>query len=132
MSVEVSAGLGKVSSDNLQALAEVTIAIKGIPEKAKDKDQYAFSAEIVMQGVYTWPQRRPSNLNDKDLTNQLCQPLYVMAVTEITRLVNGTGMGRITLPWTIDDNGDRQPHSQPSAKKRAAPRKAIKAATKAK
>ena len=117
MSVEVTAGLGNDAKDSRRVVAEVTITIKGIPEKAKDESQYAFSAEITMQGVYEWAEKAPSNLEDKNLTNMLCQPLYVTSVSEITMLVQRTGVGTISLPWTIDDNDEGLPTKKPTAKK---------------
>lgn len=117
MSVEVTAGLSKDAKDNRRVVAEVTIAIKGIPEKAKDESQYAFSAEITIQGVYEWAEKAPDNLSNKGLTNTLCQPLYVTSVSEIVMLVQRLGVGNISLPWTIDDNGEEQPTKKPAAKK---------------
>lgn len=117
LSVEVTAGLNKVAKDNRRVVAEVTIDIKGIPEKANDESQYAFSAEITMQGVYEWAEKAPGNLKDKVLTNTLCQPLYVTSVSEIIMLVPKTGAGTISLPWTIDDNGEEPPTKKSAAKK---------------
>lgn len=117
MSVEVTAGLSKVAKDDRRVTAEVTIDIKGIPEKAKDESQYAFSAQISMQGVYEWAEKAPGDLNDTGLTNTLCQPLYVTSVSEIVMLVQRTGVGNISLPWTIDDNGKELPTKKSAAKK---------------
>jgi hypothetical protein len=117
MNVEVEASLSGTPGNDRHAIAEVRIAIEGVPKKAKDKTQYAFKAEAIVQGVYEWPEKVVSEkLKDRDLTNTLCQPLHVIAVTELITLVPRTGAGTITLPWTIDDGVEELP-SRSSPKK---------------
>lgn len=119
MNVEVEAGVAPVPANERQAAAQVTIKIEGIPKKAKDQTQYAFKAEIVILGTYEWPKKPPHNI-DRELTNALCQPLYVMAVTDLTTLIPRTGAGLVRFPWTIDDGDDATPPpTKPASTKRA-------------
>lgn len=128
MSVEVTAGLNAAASNSRQILAETTITILGIPNKAKDDSDFAFKAEIVGQGIYEWPEKVPDNLQDSVLTETLCQPIYVLLVQEVTSLVQRTGLGTINLPWTINENG-KEPAKKKTPAKKSAPRRAKKAVT---
>ena len=108
LDVEVSGGLSGSKGSPQRAVAKVTVAIRGIPEKAKSESDFAFRIETEFQGLYEWPDTTSvPDLKDKALTkvltSALCQPLYVLAVAEIGGVVSRMGVGNVQLPWTFGD-----------------------------
>ncbi|MDP1984936.1 MAG: hypothetical protein Q8K23_20495 [Sulfuritalea sp.] len=129
LKAEISAGLQEPEDPN-QSVAQVAIKISGLPQDAKNEDQFAFQVEVVGNGLYEWPSgKRPADLKDMELTRLLCQPIYTLAVSETIQLAQRLGFNNVKLPWDMPTKSDAPPPAKkPRTRKQAAKPVAVKRA----
>lgn len=120
LKVETSVSLSEKDDNPREAIARVSLLVMGIPKGESDDGQFAFKIEIAVQGLYAWPEgKRPKDLKDKNLLHLFCQPLYPLAVAEVTNIAPRLGFNGVVIPW--DFKTEEPPQAAVKKTKKSAP-----------
>lgn len=81
-------------TDANKALAKISLDARGIPkDAAENTNEFAFRAELEIRGIYRLPDGVTSEmLKRTDVTNLLCQPLYVLAMRKTESVLADLGV----------------------------------------
>lgn len=119
----VTVSLARDKENHKVAKAEVAVNVKGLPKDAPlDTNDVIFKVDVSVQGRYEWPVELPADDFSTEVTNALCQALFVVAIDRVHALMADMGAGRPTLDVDLRKIADHNlpEESSPEATRPAA------------